>query len=67
MYKIEDFSLKFRILNFLLINFNLFLEIFDIYRGYIIMDNFYGVDNLFFDFFIVDNWVGIKEMVRYSY
>lgn len=31
------------------------------------MDNFYGVDNLFFDFFIVDNWVGIKEMVRYSY
>lgn len=31
------------------------------------MDNSHGVDNLFFDFFIADNWVGIKEMARHSY
>lgn len=31
------------------------------------MDYSHGVDNLFFDFFIADNWVGIKEMARHSY
>lgn len=61
------FQSKTRILNFLSTNSNLPLEIFDTHRGHIIMDNSHGVDNLFFDFIIADNWVGIKEMARHSY